>query len=117
MAHRLNHRIVANTLKRVITATPGIQWPDMIDLAVLHLRCHPSTINNAVNKMRKEGEIVATGPRRHSVYSLAPGVEYRPADDDPDVCQMITKAKTQATIKQPKFTSGIAKFVWEAGRI
>lgn len=109
---RLNHKIVSAEITRLLTAHPDTRYTDIIDLTVLHLACNPSTVRNAVTRMRIDNLIVGSGKPKSMLYRLT-----NRGERTLEVKQVVTKADTRATMNRPKHASGIAQFVWEAGRI
>jgi DNA-binding transcriptional regulator PaaX len=108
---RFTHEIVSAEITRLLTNHPDTRYTDIVDLLVLHLACGPSTIRNAITKMRIDGAIVGAGKPKSMKYRLTHEVE-----QGIEVRQYITKAKVEPTINRPRFTSGIAQYVYEVMR-
>lgn len=106
MKPRLNHDKVSAEIIRLLTATPDMHYRDIIDLCVLNLACHPSTVRNTLTKMRDDKLIVSTGKHKHVTYRLSQkGVV------ECEVRQIVVRAEIKPTINRPRFASGIEQFV------
>jgi hypothetical protein len=115
----LSHDIVSAEIVRLLTAQPGTRYSDLVDLMVLHLACPPGRVKSAIDRMRNEEAIVASGRRRFMVYHLPEQVAGSASRHGRgEVIQRIVPASvkaTKATNTRPRFTSAIAQFVYEAG--
>lgn len=114
----LNHTIVAAEITSLLRTQPGTRYSDIVDLIVLHLGCLPNRVKSALERMTREEAIVPSGRRRFRVYHLPEQVTGDIGERGRcEVVQRIVPASVKATINRPKHPSGIAQFVWEAGRI
>lgn len=113
----LSHAVVAREITRLLRTQPGTRYSDIVDLLVLHLKCLPGRIESALERMRNDGSIIASGRRRCKVYHLPEQIAGGAGERGQcEIVQRIVPASVKATISRPKFTSGIAQFVYEASR-
>lgn len=113
----MKHAIVAAAITKLLRAQPGTRYSDLVDVLVLHLKCPPGRVQSALERMRNDGSIIASGRRRFKVYHLPEQIAGEAGERGQcEVIQRVIPASVKATICRPKFTSGIAQFVYEASR-